>query len=106
MDRHQFTRALQHLLRTEVDDVTPDQRGAIVRQQLGLLDDARGLLEHRVAFVPFVPGRRPSDEILAPGLGSSEAIGLLHGSSRDHVTLLYHLTRAVGRWRPCPTAAR
>ena len=76
MDVALFTHELQHLLRTEIEGLAPTERGAIVRRQLALFEDERRLLDHRLAFVPFVPGRRPVDEILAPGLGSSEAIGL------------------------------
>jgi len=44
-------------------------------------------------FLPFVPGRRPTDEALHPGLGSSEAVGLLlPGPDEDQVWLLYELS--------------
>ncbi|MCE9578480.1 MAG: cyclic nucleotide-binding domain-containing protein [Deltaproteobacteria bacterium] len=94
MDVHQFTHALQQLLRVDLDGVSAAERGAIVRAQLALAEDAARPLDHRVAFVPFVPGRRPVDEIRAPGLGSSEAIGLLGGAAPDHLTVLYRLSRA------------
>lgn len=94
MDVHEFTREVQHLLRSEVDGVSAEERRAIVRRQLALAEEEGGLLEHRLAFVPFVPGRRPVDEIRAPGLGSSEAIGLLAGGTPDPVTLLFRITHA------------
>lgn len=102
MDVAQFTHELQHLLRTEIEGLAPAERGAIVRRQLALFEDERRLLDHRLAFVPFVPGRRPVDEILAPGLGSSEAIGLLAGAAPDHVTLLFHLSHAGQRITALP----
>ena len=102
MDVALFTHELQHLLRTEIEGLAPAERGAIVRRQLALFEDERRLLDHRLAFVPFVPGRRPVDEILAPGLGSSEAIGLLAGAAPDHVTLLFHLSHAGQRIAALP----
>ena len=102
MDVALFTHELQHLLRTEIEGLAPAERGAIVRRQLALFEDERRLLDHRLAFVPFVPGRRPVDEILAPGLGSSEAIGLLAGSAPDHVTLLFHMSHAGQRIAALP----
>ena len=106
MDVHQFTRELQHLLRAELDGVSAPERGAIVRRQLALAEDGGAMLDHRVAFVPFVPGRRPVDEILAPGLGSSESIGLLGGAAPDRVTLLYRLTHAGQPLAAVPADAR
>lgn len=92
MDVHRFTRELQHLLRAEVDGLSTEQRRELIRRQVAVAEDDRRLLDYRLTFVPFVPGRRPSDELVAPGLGSSEAIGLLHGPTADHLTLLFHLT--------------
>jgi len=44
------------------------------------------------SFVPFIPGRRPEDEAVSPGLGSSEDVGvILPGGDEDPVTLLYTL---------------
>jgi len=43
-----------------------------------------------VAFVPFIPGRRPQDEATSPGLGSSEDVGvILPGEDDDSASLLY-----------------
>ncbi len=106
MDVHRFTRELQHLLRVEIADLATGARAEIIRRQLALLEDERDLLAHRLTFVPFVPGRRPVDEILAPGLGSSEPIGLLHGPAPDHLTLLYHLTHAGRELATLPAGAR
>jgi CRP-like cAMP-binding protein len=50
-------------------------------------------LECRI--LPFVPGRRPSDEALHPGLGSSEDVAvLLPGERDDPAWLLYELSGA------------
>jgi CRP-like cAMP-binding protein len=48
-------------------------------------------LECRI--LPFVPGRRPTDEALHPGLGSSEAVAvILPGPEEDRAWLLYELS--------------
>jgi CRP-like cAMP-binding protein len=42
------------------------------------------------SFVPFIPGRRPEDEAVSPGLGSSEDVGvILPGGEEDSASLLY-----------------
>ena len=49
----------------------------------------------RCRILPFVPGRRPSDEALHPGLGSSEDVAvLLPGERDDPAWLLYELSGA------------
>lgn len=106
MDVHQFTRELQHLLRSEVDGIGAAERAAIVRGQLALAEAGGGQLDHRLGFVPFIPGRRPIDEARAPGLGSSEAIGLLAGAAPDQITLLYRLAHAGKPLAALPDGAR
>jgi CRP-like cAMP-binding protein len=45
------------------------------------------------SFVPFTPGRRPEDEAVSPGLGSSEDVGvILPGGDEDTADLLYTLS--------------
>lgn len=39
-------------------------------------------------FVPFVPGRRPTDERAHPGLGSSDSVALVTGEDRDNEAVL------------------
>ena len=39
-------------------------------------------------IVPFVPGRRPTDEARHPGLGSSDCVALVTGTDRDNRTVL------------------
>ena len=39
-------------------------------------------------FVPFVPGRRPTDEQTHPGLGSSDCVALVTGDDRDNLAVL------------------
>jgi len=50
-------------------------------------------------FVPFVPGRRPTDEDKRSGLGSSDCVALVTGEVRDNRTVLLfelsELPRAV-----------
>jgi CRP-like cAMP-binding protein len=47
----------------------------------------------RCEILPFVPGRRPSDEALHPGLGSSEDVAvILPGPRDDPLWLLYELS--------------
>ncbi len=106
MDVHQFTRELQRLLRTSVDGLRVGDRATLVRRQLDFYEHSGALLAYRVAFEPFVPGRRPADEVVAPGLGSSEAIGLLAGPAPDHVTLLYRLTHTGHALAAPPPGAR
>jgi CRP-like cAMP-binding protein len=49
----------------------------------------------RCHILPFVPGRRPSDEALHPGLGSSADVAvLLPGERDDPAWLLYELSGA------------
>jgi CRP-like cAMP-binding protein len=48
------------------------------------------------SFVPFIPGRRPEDEAVSPGLGSSEDVGvILPGGEDDPAHLLYTLSGAA-----------
>jgi hypothetical protein len=106
MDVPQFTRELQRLLRTAVDELTPERRAELIRRQLELYEHDGALLAHRVELVPFVPGRRPADELLAPGLGSSEAIGLLAGAAPDTMTILYRLSHTGQPLTAPPAGAR
>ena len=39
-------------------------------------------------IVPFVPGRRPTDEDTRPGLGSSDSLALVTGDDRENRTVL------------------
>src|SRR5262245_58145614 len=68
MDGMQFTLELSNLLRIEVPGLSPEEKGRLVRTHLALWETDQAALEYRVSFVPFVPGRRPRDEVLCPGL--------------------------------------
>jgi hypothetical protein len=106
MDVQRFTRELQNLLQQDVEPLTHEQKMAHVKAQVAAFEAQQTLLAYRLVIVPFVPGRRPIDEVLAPGLGSSESIGLLDGSSRDHITLLYRLTHAGQPVAELPAGSR
>src|SRR5687767_8751993 len=47
-----------------------------------------------IEIVPFVPGRRPDDEIPYPGLGSSEEVAVLLEGAEDPACVLYTLSGA------------
>ena len=47
-----------------------------------------------LGIVPFVPGRRPDDEIAHPGLGSSEEVAVLLEGAEDPACILYTLSGA------------
>jgi hypothetical protein len=106
MDIHRYTRELQNLLRMEVDDLSPPEKVALVRRQALLYEQDRTRFDVRIAFAPFVPGRRSRDEMRYPGLGSSEAIGILGGIARDTIVLLYRLSRAGQPAAELPAGAR
>jgi hypothetical protein len=77
-------------------------------------------------FVPFVPGRRPTDEDATPGLGSSDCAAMITGDARspNRAVLLFEVAdladdavvdasitiggRALPGWdrRPVPLSAR
>src|ERR1051325_10241237 len=99
MDELQFTLDLSGLLRVDVPGLSAEAKSRIIRKHLELWEADREVFHHKVSFVPFVPGRRPKDEMLSPGLGSSEAICLL-GPYDDQMVCLYRLTHAG---RPLPT---
>jgi hypothetical protein len=60
--------------------------------------EVEGRRPPRLAFVPFVAGRRPSDEARHPGLGSSDAVAFVTGDpDGDNVaTLLFDLEGVTG----------
>ena len=105
MDALQFTLELTGLLRTDVPGLSADAKSRLVREQLKLWEADRQVLEHRIAFVPFVPGRRPRDEVLRPGLGSSENVCVI-GPYDDGMVCLYRLTHAGDPLSTPPDGAR
>jgi hypothetical protein len=94
MDAYRYTREINALLRADVEGLTDAEKVELVRRQLALYEQGSALFALRLAFVPFVPGRRARDEVRFPGLGSSKPIGIL-GSKTDYdeVVLLYRLER-------------
>ncbi|WNG37998.1 cyclic nucleotide-binding domain-containing protein [Archangium violaceum] len=93
MDQPRFIRELQNLLSADVEELDQAEKFRLVRERVDLFERSRSLLDLRLSIVPFVRGRRPIDEIRSPGLGSSEAIGLLGGPKKEEITFLYRLQR-------------
>ncbi|MEO5817132.1 MAG: hypothetical protein ABIT20_17825 [Gemmatimonadaceae bacterium] len=91
MDTHRFTRELHNLLRTDVDGLSIAEKAAMVRRHVALFERDRALVDLRLDIVPFVPGRRPVDELHSPGLGLSEQVGLLNAVDSDRMLILYRL---------------
>jgi hypothetical protein len=104
MDPLQFAGELNALLRAEVSGLSSEEKAGLVQKQLALWRGDETLLHHRVSFVPFVPGRRPKDEALSPGLGSSDGICVL--GSGDRMVFLYRLGHAGFRIDELPRGAR
>ena len=86
-----FLSRLQDLLAAEVAGLDAGDKVGILRRAVDVLEHDGQPLECRM--VPFVPGRRPSDEAAYPGLGSSEAVAaILPGGGDDQAWLLYALS--------------
>jgi CRP-like cAMP-binding protein len=88
-----FLSRLQDLLAVEVAGLDAERKAGVLRRAADVLERDGRPLECRM--VPFVPGRRPSDEAAHPGLGSSEAIAaILPDGKDDPAWLLYALSGA------------
>jgi hypothetical protein len=72
---------LQDLLAAEVTGLDAERKAGVLKRAADALDRDGRPLECRM--VPFVPGRRPSDEAAYPGLGSSEAVAAILPDGRD-----------------------
>jgi hypothetical protein len=102
VDRAHFVGDLQCLLCTDVSGLDDAAKIALAREQLALFETDRSMLELRLTFVPFIPGRRALDEVKHPGLGSSEAVGLFAEGAPDQIVFLYRLTRGGRPERDLP----
>ena len=88
-----FLSRLQDLLAVEVAGLDVERKAAVLRRAADGLERDGSPFECRM--VPFVPGRRPSDEAAHPGLGSSEAVAvILPDGEDDPAWLLYALSGA------------
>lgn len=74
-DESQFASELSQLLCAS--GLEPERQAALLRATADALADASE--KARCAFVPFVPGRRSTDEDDHPGLGSSDNAALITG---------------------------
>lgn len=92
MRQAEFHIQLTNLLAAGVEGMDRTTQLATVRDLLDSL--APSLSVPRCAFVPFMRGRRPVDEVTSPGLGSSEDVGLVlaEGSEQDSLQLLFHVS--------------
>jgi hypothetical protein len=91
-----FLGQLQDLLAAEAAGLDAERKADILRRAADVLERDGRPLECRM--VPFVPGRRPSDEAAHPGLGSSEAVAaILPDGKDDPAWLLYALSGASSR---------
>jgi CRP-like cAMP-binding protein len=93
-DEARFARALGALLATH--DIGAERQSAILRAAAGALDEVgRPPL---LAIVPFAPGRRSTDEIAHPGLGSSDCAAVTTGGDPDsnQVTILFEVGQHDG----------
>jgi CRP-like cAMP-binding protein len=85
-----FLSRFQDLLAVEVAGIDAAEKARMLQTAAGSLERNGRPVECRI--VPFVPGRRPAAEAAHPGLGSSEAVGLiLPGGNEDPAWLLYTL---------------
>ncbi|MGE0710121.1 MAG: cyclic nucleotide-binding domain-containing protein [Planctomycetota bacterium] len=98
MREAEFYDRLSTLLTAPVEGLDLSARLSAVRGALDALEAAAGRRVPACAFVPFVRGRRPADELTSPGLGSSEVVGLLlgDGAERDLLYLLYRVSGVEG----------
>jgi len=91
MHSQRFVQELNRLLRTEVPGLAPADKARLLARQADAYLTHESLRDASVTFVPFVAGRRPIDEAKHPGLGSSEASGLISDVLADELVLLYRL---------------
>jgi hypothetical protein len=91
----EFQVQLTQLLNTPVEGLERAAQLASARALLENLVAARESRQPICAFVPFLRGRRPGDEVSSPGLGASEDVGLILGSDTEQDSL-YLLFRVEG----------
>src|SRR4051794_15743122 len=81
-----FLSRLQDLLVAEVAGLDTEHKASVLRRAADVMErDGRPL---QCRMVPFMPGRRPSDEAAHPGLGSSEAVAGIPPDGKDDPPLV------------------
>jgi CRP-like cAMP-binding protein len=88
-----FIRQLRALLGTPVRGMDRRRKADLLERLSGQLRSDDGDAPVEIEWVPFVTGRRPTDEASFPGLGSSDKVALILGRETNRAYLLYHLTR-------------
>ena len=73
-----FEQQLSDLFKAPVEGMTADEKMALIMLQAEAILHGLGGERWEMRFEPFVPGRRPDDEVLYPGLGSSTEVGLFN----------------------------
>ena len=79
MREAEFLRRLHALLDADVKGLTDDQKAAIVGGVAGEWAHwlRRQLTGRTLRIIPFITGRRPTDEARHPGLGSSDHASMI-----------------------------
>lgn len=97
-DEAAMAKAVSSALRSAVaESVAPSVAASVLRAVADSVDEHGVVPEVRV--VAFSPGRRPSDEVSHPGLGSSDAAAVLvgpAGSTENEAHVLIELTGVGG----------
>lgn len=101
MHRRTFEDHLADLLRAQVVGLDTEEKVALVRRHADALLAHRGAGSFTAGFEPFVPGRRPDDEVAYPGLGSSEEVALYNLVRTPDDTLTF-LVRCWNDGQPVP----
>jgi CRP-like cAMP-binding protein len=96
--RRDFEQQLGDLLRAQVIGLDAEGKVALLRRQGEAYRANHAIGEFTAAIEPFVPGRRPDDEIAHPGLGSSEEVALFNPGRVPPDTLVL-LVRGYRRGR-------
>jgi hypothetical protein len=103
-----FEQQLSDLLKAPVEGMNAEEKMELIRLHAEAL--LQGLAGERfeMRFEPFVPGRRPDDELTYPGLGSSAEVGLFNRDrlSGDPLKLLLRCSSAGQALAAPPGSAR
>lgn len=92
MNKAEFLRELRELLRVPVEGISLTQKRQLVEHLAQHLCEGQEALP-TCEFLPFVTGRRPFDEVVYAGYGSSQHAGLILPDDEAEKSRLYLLYR-------------
>jgi len=93
MEKNEFIQNFLTLMEKAVGGLSKQKKAQLAEK---ILCESASLIERplRIKLIPFIPGRRPENEILYPGLGSSSNIGFIFPETiaeRNFIYILYEI---------------